>query len=63
MICRHCGAPIYFSHRAGGWLHAAPLATMRVSHYEYRDVKLSPPLARQPLHRRTVLHPAEPGGR
>lgn len=59
-LCRYCGGPIKSSRKAGGWLHAAPLAAMRVSHNEYRDVIADPPRKGQPLHRQTVLHPAQP---
>lgn len=61
MLCRWCGGQIVYRKRAGGWLHAAPLTALRVSHSEYRDIAADPPHARLPLHRQTVLHPAQPG--
>ncbi len=60
MFCRHCGAPIHFVREAGGWLHASPLAFLRVSHSEATDIHANPPHKDEVLHRQTFLHPAQP---
>lgn len=60
MFCRHCGAPIHHVREAGGWLHAEPLGRFRLSRRELQDVLTDPPRAHAPLHRQTLIHPAQP---
>lgn len=59
--CSTCGAPITYSKPARGWLHAEPLALMRVSHWEAADIMAaSPDRFKHTGGYRTVLHPALP---
>lgn len=58
--CRYCGAEIKYVRRVKGWLHAAPLAQYRVTHWEVMDIRLNRPPRNEPLNRGTLLHPAQP---
>jgi hypothetical protein len=61
ILCVHCGKPVKWVRTAGGWLHAAPLGEFRISRREADDVHADPPRrGHQPLHRQTVIHPAQP---
>lgn len=57
--CRYCGGEVAWSNAAGGWLHAEPLARLRVTHQEAREIYADPPHRKQVLHRATVLHQAQ----
>ena len=59
-LCRHCGADIKYIRTVKGWLHAGPLAELRVSRRELQDVLADRPQFHRELHRQTVLHPAQP---
>ena len=63
MLCAHCGAPIKYNRFAHGYLHEEPLGEFRLSRREADDVHRDPPRYREPLHRPTVIHPAEPARR
>lgn len=58
--CRWCGQPVKHVKAAGGWLHALPLAEFKISRRELQDILEDPPRAQEPLHRQTVIHPAQP---
>lgn len=63
MLCAHCGAPIRYSRPVGGYLHAEPLADLRVSRREADDIRRDPPGPKFWKRRQTYLHPASPGRR
>lgn len=58
--CAHCGAPIKYAKRAGGYLHSEPLASFRISRREAADIHADPPRPKRVLHRQTRIHPAQP---
>ena len=60
MLCAHCGAPVRYVKKAGGYLHTEPLAALRVSRREADDIRRDPPPAKHVLTRQTYIHPAEP---
>jgi len=59
-LCAHCGAPVVWKRTTGGWLHAAPLAELRVSRRELQDILADPPPKGLELRRQSHIHPAQP---
>jgi hypothetical protein len=59
--CAHCGAPVKYVGLVKGWLHAGPLAELRISDREASDIHHDPPRPGEVLNRQSHIHPAQPG--